>query len=72
MAAHGDELRAEANSQLLHLGRRDDAHGEGLTDPTGKTGIDLLILSMLFSTPSIYAPTANPSRAPPFGSPTPL
>lgn len=38
LASYGDEIRSEADSPLLRLGRRDDAHGEGLTDPARKPG----------------------------------
>jgi len=38
LASYGDEIRREADSPLLQLGRRDDAHGEGLTDPSKKPG----------------------------------
>ena len=38
LLSHGDQIRSEAESPALRLGRRDDAHQEGLTDPSKKPG----------------------------------
>jgi hypothetical protein len=38
LAVYGNEIRNEADSPLVRLGKRDDAHGEGLTDPSKQPG----------------------------------
>ena len=44
LAAYGNEIRDEADSPVVRLGTRDDAHGEGLTDPSKQPGSVLCYL----------------------------